>query len=316
MGCTLEITASTGPLSGSETRLIYLQDCVKFIFKSISEPFKAKKVWPKYDCFYQLLSLLDKELEGTLSNLEHVIANGETVNENFDIFEFSLMRYICQLNAMFIQAPESIVNTPSLLIEDPQARLIWEKLVGKEVHATDESFLLKVWPDLGKEENSHFKYSNEYALFEYAINFPRDNLITAYKWHCLNSQFGPFEELKANFIRFSSTGGFIGVVNTIQAAEILAQESVGTTLIRFSRLQPDNVTFTIKLNGTDPEPSSFRFKHIGKVVKEQLGVSSWQFINKSLDLSALKRVYSSTQYFKRNQPFHADIKEDEEYETY
>jgi len=166
-------------------------------------------------------------------------------------------------------------------------------------------FLDKVWPELGKiDESEEFHESAEFMFFEYCINFPRDNVITAYKWHCIVNQFGPLSFMKKNFHKFAVNGGFVGVVNSIQAAEILQLETVGTTLVRFSRLQPELATFSIKLNDVDTEAASFRFSHISRVTKEQLGVPYWKFIDKTLNLRALHHTTNSTDYYQRKKPYY------------
>jgi len=243
-------------------------------------------------CFKLLVGLLAIELDRSLLLLNETIKKGQSLNVNFDIFEFTLMRYICQLNSMFFEADEEILTTPSAIIQNRVCRDVWEKLVGADIHATDESFLTKVWLELAPAADiSEIRVTKEFLFFEYCLNFPRDNIITAYKWHCLCSQFGPFDKLMSNLVKLSNIAGFVGVVNSIQAAEMLSNEPTGTTMIRFSRLQPDFVTFTIKLNENENEIASFRFQYVDTVTKEQLGVSKWRFLDKTLALSALSKAY-------------------------
>jgi len=236
-------------LTGDDNRLLYLHDCVGLIRNSIQKASKMEDLRKfKISCFPKLVNLLRKELDHVKSLLKENVEKGKSLNVNFDIFEFTLMRYICQLNAMFLEATEHVIKTPSAIIQDEIARQKWDNLVGEDVHSTGASFLEAVWFELGEsEEGDNDHHSREFLFFEYCINFPRDNIITAYKWHCVCSQFGPFGELKANFKKFSTNGGFVGVINSIQAAEMLEQEPLGTTIIRFSRLQPDYVTFFYKV---------------------------------------------------------------------
>jgi len=69
------------------------------------------------------------------------------------------------------------------------------------------------------------------------------------------------------------------------------------------------------LNEIETEAASFRFQKIGTVTKEQLGVSYWRFVGKTLNLNMLHKVTSSTGYYKRKKPYYRNVnKEDDDLE--
>jgi len=83
-------------------------------------------------------------------------------------------------------------------------------------------------------------------FFKYFIDFPHDNMVTTYKWDLLTHLFGPFDMFSASFQRIALGRGFLGLVNRIQAEEILSPSPNNTLLIRFSRTEPDFLAFSAK----------------------------------------------------------------------
>ena len=107
------------------------------------------------------------------------------------------------------------------------------------------------------------------------LNFPKDDLMTTYRFHVLVSLFGPLQDVTRNFeqyVLFVSRSvqlfnsyvlgeGFLGLVNMIKAEEVFRElmPSVNTVLIRlilfslwvvflilcsFSRQRPTYLAFT------------------------------------------------------------------------
>jgi F-box-like len=136
---------------------------------------------------------------------------------------------------------DDVVEWPSALIQDPLARRIWEQFVGADEHFTDfESFydgvVLQLWPDA--REHPTFE-----RLFRFFVNFPADELMTAYKWDVIVSQFGPLPCFYANFVRHACGNGFLGAVNSIKAVEELRKRP-GRYLLRFSRKETEKLTLS------------------------------------------------------------------------
>lgn len=72
------------------------------------------------ECLNRLVEVLKNELESTASLFDTLTS--EDLGPNFDIFEITLMKEICQLNEMFLKADPKLQYCPSLLISDPEAR--------------------------------------------------------------------------------------------------------------------------------------------------------------------------------------------------
>lgn len=90
------------------------------------------------------------------------------------------------------------------------------------------------------------------------LNFPKDDLMTTYRFHVLVTLFGPLPDVTRNFEQYDSSlcttysfsyvlgQGFLGLVNMIKAEEVFREivPTVNTVLIRFSRQRPTNLAFT------------------------------------------------------------------------
>jgi hypothetical protein len=55
------------------------------------------------------------------------------------------------------------------------------------------------------------------------INFPKDDIITTWKWNLMLVLFGPFDNWEKTFREFALSAGFMGVMNRIRAQEILVE---------------------------------------------------------------------------------------------
>jgi len=135
----------------------------------------------------------------------------------------------------------NVVKFPSSLIEDDQARCIWDKYVGAKKYHVDcewfyEHVILQIFPQAANQEK--FK-----DVFKFFVNFPRDNQLTTYKWNVVVSQFGPIPSFYQNFLRFACGDGFLGLINSVKAEEELADQ-VGFYLLRFSRKEPAKLTLS------------------------------------------------------------------------
>lgn len=164
------------------------------------------------DCYFVLVDILQQQLEDTVAILGKIIMCRSPLTVNFDILDISLRRYFKQLDAMFpireveeiapkgaedtdeaassekpvsqkIIKEAEIIAHPSSVITDPAARELWEANVGKDKHACHflwfyENVLLKRFPCI--KDNVRFR-----NFFNFFVNFPRDDLLTVYKWYAL-----------------------------------------------------------------------------------------------------------------------------------
>mmetsp|Transcript_2860 Transcript_2860/g.8974 ORF Transcript_2860/g.8974 Transcript_2860/m.8974 type:complete len:819 (+) Transcript_2860:175-2631(+) len=139
----------------------------------------------------------------------------------------------------------------SSVIVDPDARALWDEAVGADVCIVDfpqfyDRVLVKRFPSLAGD--THFR-----DFFSFFVNFPRDNLLTTYKWGVITGQFGPLPVFVENFRRYACRNGFLGLINSVDAEEQLHNYRRTHTgdfyLIRFSRKEPEKLTFSYSTNG-------------------------------------------------------------------
>lgn len=160
-----------------------------------------------------------------------------SVTCKFDAADMALRRYVDEF-AHISEGPN--------VIKDPKGHDAWVAEFGKSasiVHfdAFFGRIIRKRWPD----ESSDPRFV---ACLKAQVNFPRDNLMTAYRFHCFVCVFGPFDELVPNFVRIAMGTGFLGLINLIEAEDILSTNIEfmprKTVLIRYSRRRPDMLAFS------------------------------------------------------------------------
>lgn len=195
------------------------------------------------DSYYMMTNILLSQLYDCNSILRKIEINPLAITENFDILDLTLRRYMHQIHSMFpIDTAGQPQETPSHLIEDEQARLLWEKFVGKDAYSVEfnwfyESVMIPTFPSLRDDH----RFRNAFQFF---VNFPCDDMLTTCKWGVIVDQFGPFDEFVDNFRHFACGNGFLGLINCVEADEHLS--SPNTFLLRFSRREPEKLTFSYK----------------------------------------------------------------------
>jgi len=216
---------------------------IKFHLQQIAPLSKKFSTKP----FCVILATLIQTMEEAAKILQQ-IANGEAqMTINFDVLELSVRRALIQLREMFPlnddPKSERIIKIPSLLIRDVKAAVVWELAVGRTVPLCSYNYfmknvLLKYFqssnPQIGNKMNS---------FFSYFLNFPRDNIITTFKWHVFISLFGPFDHFMDNFENYVLGKGFCGFINRLYAKQIL-EKYPNHILIRFSRTEPTCLAIT------------------------------------------------------------------------
>jgi len=179
--------------------------------------------------------------------LDRILSKQSVITPNFDIFELILRRYLQQLKWMF---PIGKVEfPPSKLIADQKAREVWEHYVGEDKYFInfDEFYDLVVSEEIKKIVSGPWDKKRFKQFYSYFVNFPDDSLMSTYKWNLLMKLFGPFDSFGLNFSKVAFGQGFVGLVNRIQAQEILTlQYEKKSVLIRFSRTEPEFLAFSFK----------------------------------------------------------------------
>jgi len=208
--------------------------------KSFSVQREKTKVLPEY---VHLLRIVNKQLIETSQILVQVRKGTIKLNQNFDIIELSLRRYYAHFVLMFSPTGEasSLFQYPSEMIQDPRARAIWDKYVGREKYFVDfdhfyEEVLMK---EMDGKADKNFRYNMQFFL-----NFPKDDTVTVSKWNLLTRLFGPYENFYQNFKTYVLGQGFLGLINRIRAEEIL-KDYPYHVLIRFSRTAPLVLAFSV-----------------------------------------------------------------------
>jgi len=196
---------------------------------------------PSISCFYNVIQVMEGEVKGTWEALVNILSGKMEMTVNFDIFELALRRYYHQLKVMFIDASETVRSTPALLIKDNGARNLWIDLFGSETYFVPfDRFMNDVVTGvLGVPPSG-----DVCRTIKFFLNFPVDNMVTTYKFHLLMCHWGPLSSLIQNLNKFALRHGFLGLINAIQASEILKTYSSPRILMRFSRLEPEKLTIS------------------------------------------------------------------------
>jgi hypothetical protein len=220
-------------------RLQFLFDTVdKIIFYFSSQKNEVKNLTPFYDIF----SILVIRMKEVLKMLDGIKMVDVAITSNFDIFELKLLGYLDELNGLFpLEGP-----TPSPLdvISDPLLRDIWKSYFG-EVHFINFEKFLYMLDSEGIVPRESESYETIVKYLRYFLNFPSDDVITTFKFNHFSRLFGP-DNFSDNFQRIVSTRGFLGLINRIQAYEILKERYPYSLLIRVSRTEPLFFAFSYK----------------------------------------------------------------------
>eukprot|EP01087_Luapelamoeba_hula_P011569 TRINITY_DN3155_c1_g1_i3.p1 TRINITY_DN3155_c1_g1~~TRINITY_DN3155_c1_g1_i3.p1 ORF type:complete len:1055 (+),score=225.69 TRINITY_DN3155_c1_g1_i3:61-3225(+) len=241
----------------SDTRIDYITATCDLILKYILPLARMlKKGTPllyevkeaqKQSFLNSVIIVLNSQLRDTMTGLQHIIKGTYQINDNFDVFELALRRYYEQIKTMF-PIPRSNSRSkpksfPSDLITDPEARRIWSTYVGKKEFSCDfERFysdvISIVFPEVARDDKCHH-------FFGFFLNFPRDDMVTTYKWEVLTRLFGPFGQFMINFRKYVLGQGFLGLINRLQAEDVV-RDHPDCVLMRFSRTYPTCLAFSFK----------------------------------------------------------------------
>lgn len=181
---------------------------------------------------------------------------------NFDIFDTSLRRYCDELRALVpadpIVAREfdppsadgewTDIMDPRVInrITDPNAMAAWIEAFGAGVSMVPfDKFFDELIRPAFSEAVQNPRFVNR---LRYHINFPRDDIVTTWRFQNLVSTFGPWNQLAINFTQFALNPGFVGMVNMFGAEELLQENrqylTCNTILMRCSRGKPEVLAFT------------------------------------------------------------------------
>jgi hypothetical protein len=243
-------TAMFGTYATHQTleRFKLLQSSLNDVNEYVTSLLKTR-VWVNYTGTKLLIILLEslcKQLFEIYESLLQINHSRLTVTVNFDVFELAIKRELSELFKLF--PADGTLFTPifSLHIDEPDAIDIWQQHVGQTCPVMSFSkfinTIVMTW------ENGTDPLMHKYLA--HLFNFPRDNLMTVYRFRVLNKLFGPYQQISQNFrtIVMTEGCGFVGLMNKVGAEETLTQLlpklKNNTVLIRFSRCLPEFFAFT------------------------------------------------------------------------
>jgi hypothetical protein len=192
---------------------------------------------------FVLHNAVARQLAETARMLQAMDDNVFSITVNFDVFDLVLRRYVEEMGVLHPKDGTQV--EPLQVIASEPARAVWELVFGQALVVPYDTFqeriLWRDWP----EERHNSRLRKHLAMH---VNFPRDNMMSVYRFHCLTAVFGPWENLLGNFRDIAMQPGFVGIVNMIKAEEMLEKNVAfmrrRTVVMRFSRRQPDFLAFT------------------------------------------------------------------------
>lgn len=200
------------------------------------------------ECYYRMINLLFAELCETKVILIDVRPTSMTVN--FDILDLAIRRYMRQITFMFpngdIKYPACFNRpgeTASSLIKDEDAKKLWDKYIGANTYCVNFSYFYTTV--MAQNTPCYVNDPLFKSMFAFFVNFPADNMMTPYKWAVIIDQFGPFDEFAENFRKYCSGYGFLGLINCVEAEHLIPSPNM--VLLRFSRKEPEKLTFSFKV---------------------------------------------------------------------
>ena len=195
--------------------------------------------------FQEFFGIITARMVDVLKMLRRIERMESTITDNFDIFELKLRGYLEEMKAVF--PLEGAPPPPLSLIADTSSRYVWAKCFGKNTaFVTLERFLAMLETE-GIFERGSELFSHAILYLRYFVSFPSGDLISTFKWNQLTRLFGPFDNFATNFQRTVTGKGFLGLINRIQAYEILTMTyRPCSLLIRASRTEPQFLAFSYK----------------------------------------------------------------------
>jgi hypothetical protein len=175
--------------------------------------------------------------------LERVCRLRTALTVNFDIFEHTLKMKLQEISSLFPLGKEI---RPSEVIQDSTARNVWDSHFVGRYHVTFSEFVRMLMENklVNMSDSEFFRFER---YLRYFLDFPQEDMVSPYKWNWLIRTFGPCKDFYANFIRIATGKGFVGLMNRIQAYEILTLSHRSKVyLIRMSRTEPEYLAFSYR----------------------------------------------------------------------
>eukprot|EP01125_Pyxidicula_operculata_P014685 TRINITY_DN4919_c0_g1_i1.p1 TRINITY_DN4919_c0_g1~~TRINITY_DN4919_c0_g1_i1.p1 ORF type:complete len:447 (-),score=35.29 TRINITY_DN4919_c0_g1_i1:81-1421(-) len=268
--------------------------------------------------FLSLILVLRNEMRETRNSLLGIKHNQNPITSNFDIYDHTLRKFSFQINKMFIdpslKGPIDSLFHPELIIQDTDARNAWIKVCGNSAYFTNLKTLQRLVEQLyidtiGAVDVSSKNYKDISAVIEFFTHFPANQKITVYSWYLLLCHWGPYKNIISNLNSYALKNGFLGLINSVTAQELLEKETgyggkKYPFLLRFSRGEPETLTMTYKYatkraNGTTALITSHIRKSSNKPIDKFIATVDakvYYIIPKHMDWARLKQNKSTSEY--------------------
>lgn len=221
-------------------RLKFLKDTVELIVKLVNaQPQEVRLIVP----FAMLVQNITSRMEDVLVTLKRIEKRESVITDNFDIFELKLRSHWEEMASLFPPG-DLAISSPWSIITDEKARDIWIKLFGDKYYITFDQLIQTVNTELVEDGDEELTERMVKCL-RYLVNFPADDMITTYKFDQLVCLFG-FHDFRKNFQNLTEKTGFCGLINRIQAFEILTVTFEPYLLFRMSRTEPRFFAFSYR----------------------------------------------------------------------
>ena len=199
--------------------------------------------------FWKEMQLLQQHLVTSLSIIEGIASKEIKITDTFDILDFSIRRYTEEIDISF--------NFNQNLPMNMGALAIWRCFFGEKMFIPFDGFMYTLQKNLPGIE----QYKDVIQLF---YNFPRDNIMTYYRFQLFYGHFGPWESLFEN-LKVACNAPFIGLVNSKSVHKFI--EGAGYYLIRFSRKSPSAITLSYHTADQVKHIRAKGITHIREIIK-------------------------------------------------
>ena len=297
-------------------RLKFLKDTLELILAYMSDQVDIVK---SIRAFQDILQISLFRMDDVLDMLNKISDGRSILTANFDIFELKLRTALEQFHSMFplssakprdspysggrqqsgpdqVTASENsmdVISSPSLVIQDEYARAAWVAEFGEKCfHVDFDDFLRMVKHRLLNDDSGISSFETFVLYLKYFLNYPRDEFVTTYKFDLFIRLFGPAASVAANFNKLVAGQGFLGLINRIQAYEILTMTSTKRCLlIRFSRTEPQFLAFSYKTSEGKIAHQINLDRKTGKPIPVEKFIKTrfpkYQIVNKKVNVHAI-----------------------------
>jgi hypothetical protein len=222
-------------------RLKFLDDTVKLIVELVNAQSQGARLTVP---FAMLVKNISDRMDDVLVTLKRIEKLEMTLTDNFDIFELKLRSHWEEMTSLF-PPNASLISSPWSIITDAEARDMWIRSFGDSYYITFDQLIKTVNTEL-VEDGGEELTERMVKCLRYLVNFPADDMITTYKFNQLICLFG-LHDFRKNFQNLTEKTGFCGLINRIQAYEILTKSpDVFPFLFRMSRTEPRFFAFSYR----------------------------------------------------------------------